>query len=90
MFEAPVSCKPRPRFGNGLLRDAWGVLRHAASRASKMTSPIRIPCLPAGRLILHSTFVLPLEPFLQEVSSTAEKGGAERDFILRLITLSVS
>jgi hypothetical protein len=39
MFEAPVSCKPRPRFGNGLLRDAWGVWHHAVSSASKMTLP---------------------------------------------------
>jgi len=36
------------RVENGLLRDAWGVLHHAASRGSKMTLPIHIPCLPAG------------------------------------------
>ena len=38
-----VSCKPRPCVGNGLLRAAWGVLHHAASRGSKMTLPIPIP-----------------------------------------------
>ena len=48
MFEAPVSCKPRPCFGNGLLRDAWGVWHHATSRVSKMT--------------LASAFVLRLTP----------------------------
>jgi hypothetical protein len=37
-FDKSVPRNPRPRIGNGLLRDAWGICPHAAARREQMTS----------------------------------------------------
>ena len=63
-----LSCKPRPRVGNGLLHDAWSVCHHATSRCSEMRPSIRYSfptaSLVIGFCLYASSLFIPVKIYL--------------------------